>query len=203
MKRHGVKPSDIDLVLISHLHGDHFNGLGYLMMEYLYESQPRAGKVTFAGPPGLEKRLYDLFAAMYKETDLTPIKPRVRFEVLKPNVTHKLHGIEVDTIRTPHTTKDVSLGFRLRLDGKIIAFTGDSGWTEQLFDLSNSADLFLCECTYFDSVYDFHLSYPMISANLDRFKSKRMILTHLGREVLDRADQIKLEMASDGMRIDL
>jgi ribonuclease BN (tRNA processing enzyme) len=64
------------------------------------------------------------------------------------------------------------------------------------------ADLFLCECTYFESAeLDFHMNYPLLAAKRESFEVARMVLTHVGREVLDRARDIKMEMAHDGMRI--
>jgi len=48
---------------------------------------------------------------------------------------------------------------------------------------------------------DFHINYPQLAANRDKFKVRRMCLTHLGREVLSREDEIALEMGYDGMKI--
>ena len=60
MKRVGLTPAALDVVLVSHLHGDHFGGLPFLILEYLYES-PRHRKLTLAGPPHLEERTWALF----------------------------------------------------------------------------------------------------------------------------------------------
>ena len=38
MKRAGVPTDAPDAVLISHLHGDHFAGLPFLFLEYLFEN---------------------------------------------------------------------------------------------------------------------------------------------------------------------
>ena len=60
----------------------------------------------------------------------------------------------------------------------------------------------MCECTYFDSAQlDFHMNYPQLAANRGRFDVGRLVLTHIGREVLDRESEVKLEMAFDGMKI--
>jgi ribonuclease BN (tRNA processing enzyme) len=108
----------------------------------------------------------------------------------------------VATIRTPHTKPDVSLALRVTVGGKSLAFSGDSGWTDELLGISAGADLFLCECTYFESNHlDFHLNYPIIERNHSRFTAKRMILTHLGREVLERRGDVGIEMADDLMKI--
>ncbi|MGZ6226769.1 MAG: MBL fold metallo-hydrolase, partial [Candidatus Binataceae bacterium] len=127
---------------------------------------------------------------------------KLRFVELEAGRTTRIGPVRVATIRTPHTKPDVSLALRITVDGKTLAFSGDSGWTDDLIGISAGADLFLCECTYFDSNHlDFHLNYPTIERNRGRFTAERMILTHLGREVLERRSDVGMEMAEDLMKI--
>ena len=202
MKRCAIAPGDIDLVLISHLHGDHFGGLPFLILEYMFET-PLRKNLVIAGPRHLEQRTWTLFHGMYPEFDTSKVARKLKFVVLEPGKSTRLGGFRVNTIRTPHTVKDVSLAFRIEAGGKQIVFSGDTGWTEELIPFSAGADLFLTECTYFQTKTDFHLSYPQIAANRGRFSARRMILTHIGREVLERMSEVEIEMASDGMTIDL
>jgi ribonuclease BN (tRNA processing enzyme) len=201
LKRAQINPADIDFVLISHLHGDHFAGLPFLMLQYMWES-PRKRMLTIAGPRRLEQRTRALFHNMYPGMNTHPLMRKVRFVELEAGRTTRVGPARVATIRTPHTKPDVSLGFRVTAGGRSLAFSGDSGWTEELVGLSAGADLFLCECTYFDSNHlDFHLNYPTIERNRGRFTAKRIVLTHLGREVLERMDDVGMETADDLMRI--
>jgi len=203
MKRMNFKPADIDLVLISHLHGDHFGGMPFLLLEYLYES-PRRKPLTIVGPRHLEERTWRLFRTMFPGTkpDLARLVSQLRFVVLEPECDKKIGPIRIRAMRTPHMKHDISLALRIAIAGKSIAFSGDSGWTEDLLPFVAGADLFLCECTYFDSTQlAFHMNYPQLEANRSRFDVGRMVLTHVGREVLDRNDEVTLEMAHDGMRI--
>ena len=202
MKRCAIAPGDLDLVLISHLHGDHFGGLPFLILEYLFETRLRKNLVI-AGPRRLEQRTWALFRGMYPEIDSSRVARKLKFVVLEPGKTTRLGRFRVSTIRTPHTVKDVSLAFRVEAAGKHIAFSGDTGWTEQLIPFTAGADLFLTECTFFQTQTDFHLSYPQIAANRERFSARRMVLTHVGREVLERMREVEIETASDGMTIDL
>jgi ribonuclease BN (tRNA processing enzyme) len=201
LKRARIDPADIDFVLISHLHGDHFAGLPFLMLQYMWES-PRKRMLTIAGPRRLEQRTRALFHNMYPGMNTHPLMRKVRFVELEAGRTARVGPARVATIRTPHTRPDVSLGFRVTAGGRSLAFSGDSGWTEELVDLSAGADLFLCECTYFGSSHlDFHLNYPTIERNRGRFTARRIVLTHLGREVLERIDDVGMETADDLMKI--
>lgn len=203
MKRMDFKPAALDMVLISHLHGDHFGGLPFFLLEYLYESTLRK-TLTIAGPRGLEESTWRLFRTMFPgiKPDLDRLVSKLRFVVLEPGCDVRIGRARLRAMRTPHMKRNVSLAFRLAVGGKTIAFSGDSGWTEEMLPFVAGADLFLCECTYFESTQlDFHMNYPKLDANRARFDVGRMILTHVGREVLDRDREVKLEMARDGMRI--
>lgn len=204
MKRQRISPAEVDVVLVSHLHGDHFAGLPFLILEYLYES-PRQRTLIVAGPPGLEQRTLTLFRDMYPDSDYVPLLPYLQFVELLPGLTAQLlPGLRVLPVAVPHTLSDISLGYRVEMGNRVVGFTGDSGWTDDLFQLSMGVDLFLCECTYFESSHlTFHLNYPQIVENLARFGARRILLTHIGREVLDRQSEIDLEMADEGMVIDL
>ena len=203
LKRARIDPVDLDSILISHLHGDHFAGLPFLMLQYMWES-PRKRILTIAGPRHLEQRTRALFHTMYPGMNTHPLMRKLRFVELEAGRTARVGSARVATIRTPHTKPDVSLALRVTVGGRSLAFSGDSGWTDELVGISAGADLFLCECTYFDSVkLKFHLNYPLLAANRDKFKVGRMVLTHLGREVLSRKDEIALEMGYDGMKIEI
>src|ERR1017187_9105307 len=203
LKSNGIAPDSFDLLLISHLHGDHFGGLPFLILDYMWET-PRKKMLTIAGPPRLEERTWLLMRTMFPHFELDKIKRKLKFVVLEPGSSTRLGKFKVRAIRSPHTKPDISLSLRIDGGGKSIVFSGDSGWNDDLVELSAGADLFLCECTYYESTeLDFHLNYPLLAANRDKFKVRRMVLTHLGREVLNRADEIAIEMGYDGMKIEI
>ena len=65
------------------------------------------------------------------------------------------------------------------------------------------ADLFLCECSTYETRLDIHVSYPEVAAEAAALGCGRVVLTHLGDEVLARASSLGLECATDGMTIEL
>lgn len=204
LKKYGISPAVLDFVIISHLHGDHFAGLPFLILEYKYESRLRK-TVVVAGPPKLEHRTRAMMRTMYPRMEVDAVRRKMRFVAIEPGTRMRLsRGSYLSAIRSPHTRYDVSLSLKLETGGKTIVFSGDTGWNEQLIDFSDGADLMICECTYYESSHrGAHINYRELKNNSDRFRVGRMILTHLGSEVLRRESEIEIETAFDGMKIEI
>lgn len=196
-------PADrIDLIAISHLHGDHFGGIPFLLLEYVYE-HPRTKPLLIAGPPGIEERVQALHRAMYRELAARKIPFPLHFHEFIPGQAEALYGAEFFPFRVPHQEKDISLGYRMIAGGKAILYSGDCGWNEDLVAHSQNTDLFICECCYFSTQTAFHISYPQITQQCRRLGSKRLILSHIGREVLERMAEVTIECAHDGLIIEV
>ncbi len=200
LKRQGLPPDTIDTVLLSHFHGDHFAGLPFLFLEYVYVA-PRRRPLKIAGPQGVESRVIRLFQAMYADSAAEPLPYSIEFIEAEPRKKFFLDGMEIHAFPAPHQEDPASLGYEILLDGRKIVYSGDTGWSEELVARAKDADLFLCECSFFESRLDTHLDYPRIAENLPRFGAKKIVLTHLGQEVLRRRAEVSLEMAYDGLVI--
>jgi ribonuclease BN (tRNA processing enzyme) len=202
LRQAGLTADDLDAVFISHLHGDHFAGLPFLFLAWLYES-PRERPVSIVGPPGTEGRVRELYRAMYKDLSSRPMPFEVRFVEVEPAKSRSFGQIDLLPFRVPHQENDVSLGFRLGIEGKTITYSGDTGWTEELVIHSQGSDLFICECCFYETRVDFHLDYPRILENRQRFGCRRLVLSHIGSEVHAHRRDLTLEIAHDGLIVDL
>jgi ribonuclease BN (tRNA processing enzyme) len=109
----------------------------------------------------------------------------------------------VEPFRVPHQEKEISLGLRVSIAGRTLLYSGDTGWTEELITHSQDTDLFICECCFFETRRSFHLDYPRIAEHHARFGTQRLILTHLGREVLARRNEVEIEVAAEGLVVDV
>jgi len=202
LKRGGIDATAIDLILISHLHGDHFCGLPFLFLEYLFE-RPRQRPLRIAGPPGTEERVHALFRAAYKELAAKPLPFALEFTEMPPDQPVTFGPVHVEPFRVPHQEREISLGLRVGVAGRTLLYSGDTGWTDELIVRSADTDLFICECCFFDTRVPFHLDYPRIADQRTRFGTKRLILTHLGREVLARRHEVDIELAAEGLTIEV
>ena len=203
LKRIGKDPGAIDFVLLSHLHGDHFGGVPFLFMEYRYE-KPRTRPITIAGPVETGERVPNLFAAYYEH--IAGAESGFPIEYVgfaSDGGVHDLLGVKVEPLPVPHVPELTCFAYRVTVGGKTILYSGDAAWTDDFLEHARDVDLFLCECSTFETRVPIHISYPEIAARADDLRCRRLVLTHLGSEPLAHLDNLTLECAEDGMTIDL
>src|SRR4029077_13564419 len=63
LKRLGIDPASIGTVVLSHLHGDHFGGLPWLILDGQFAKRTRPLEII--GPPGTTQRVNQAFEALY------------------------------------------------------------------------------------------------------------------------------------------
>lgn len=205
MRRLGLSPNDIDTVFVSHLHGDHFGGLPWFMIDAKYASN-RTRPLVVAGPKGIEARFITAAEALYPNT--TTVERGfdlifVEYEEQKPL---ELCGVTVTPFEVKHPSGAPPYALRFDVDGKVLSFTGDTGWVETLFAVARDADLLISECFQYDVTLPIHLDYKTIDANYEKLGAKRVLLTHMGQAMLaelGKVDTSRYLIAEDGMILDL
>jgi ribonuclease BN (tRNA processing enzyme) len=112
-------------------------------------------------------------------------------------------GLDVTAIRVPHYRIE-TYGFRVSDGSTTLAYSGDSGPSDQLAELARDADLFLCEATLERGVLDGeprgHLSAEEAIEAFEASGAKRLLVTHRPDE-LPLADA--LERAYDGLELEV
>lgn len=212
LARTGTAPDAIDAVFISHLHGDHYAGLPFLLLDALV-AHPRRGPLGVYGPPELEtstfavlELLYPTIAERVRErvpVRFAPLNPGDVVEVAAPGSKLQARGCRVTAFEVPHATALTCLAFRFELEDRVVAYSGDTAWTPALPHLAAGADLFVCEATLRDDPTPTHLSYRELLAHRHEFDARRILLTHLGPEMLDATVESPFELAQDGGRIEI
>jgi ribonuclease BN (tRNA processing enzyme) len=72
-----------------------------------------------------------------------------------------------------------------------------------LLKASANADLFICEAYFFEKKVKFHLDYQTLAQRWAELTCKRIILTHMSNDMLDRLEEVNAEVAYDGLKIEL
>ena len=102
-----------------------------------------------------------------------------------------------------HFAGDPAYHLRVEVAGRTVTYSGDTGWSEALIPAARDADLLIAECFFYDKEIDFHMNYRRFMAERDRLGARRIILTHLGEEMITRHTDLEGEFAKDGLTIEL
>ena len=199
LQRSGLSAADIDTVIISHLHGDHFSGIPFLMLDGKYGTK-RSKPLTLIGPAGLQPAVERLAAVLYPGTFDNPLDFEVRYVELDETSIVTGSSYQLQPLSVRHGRSEHVYGVRLQVTDRLIAYSGDTEWNDNLPLLATGSDLFIVECCGFQPLPS-HLDYQTLCAHLDDLDSRRLVLTHLGRDMLDHLAEVKLETLSDGQII--
>jgi ribonuclease BN (tRNA processing enzyme) len=202
MKRGNVVRENIDVILITHFHGDHFAGLPFLLLDAQFTRRSRP--LIIAGPEGIEMRLTQAMEAMFENSSKTKQKFDLSIVTLRPEQTRELGALTVTPFPVVHgESGGPFLAYRVEAEGRTIAYSADTEWTETLVPLAHGADLFICEAYYFDRIVRNHLSLKTLEQHLPRIAPKKLVLTHMSDDMLARIGTLPYVAASDGMVVEL
>ncbi len=201
MKRFGVDPSLIDSVLITHLHGDHFGGLPFFILDAQFSRRTRP--LLLAGPPGLAARTREAMEALFPGSSGKKQKFALEFVELAEGAATVVGPLSVTAYGVAHSSGAPSYALRVACEGKVIAYSGDTEWTDSLVQAAREADLFICEAYFFEKKVRYHLDYQTLIDHRAELGCRRLILTHMNDDLVRRLEDVDIECAEDGKCIGL
>ena len=201
IKKAGVLPSAIETILVTHLHGDHFGGIPFFILDAQFSKRER--RLTIAGPPGLQARTREAMEVLFPKSSETQQRFPLEFVELAPNDVTQVGPLRVTAYPVVHFCGAPPYALRVECDGRSIAYSGDTEWTDNLVKASTGADLFVCEAYFFNKRVKFHLDYQTLAAHKAALTCRRLVLTHMSDDMLDRALGPGIEAAFDGMVVTL
>jgi ribonuclease BN (tRNA processing enzyme) len=200
MKRWGVAPATIDVIVITHLHGDHFGGLPFFLLEAQLVSK-RTRPLRLVGPPGLETRVRAAMEVFFPGSEQLQPRFAVTFHELAPAVPINLGSLVVTAQEVIHASGAPAYAVRVECAGKAIGYSGDTEWTDALRTIADNADLFICEAYFFDKPVKYHLDYQTLASHRAELRCKQLIVTHMSEDMLSRVQSLDVEYAEDGKQI--
>ena len=202
LKRLGIVREAIDLILITHFHGDHFGGLPFLLLDAQFTR--RARPLVIAGPQGIETKLANLMEALFERSSKTKQRFDLSVVALEPEQSRTFGEVKVTPYPVVHgESGGPFLAYRIETDGRVITYSADTEWTDALIPAARGADLFIAEAYYFDKIVKNHLSLKTLEAHLPEINAKRLVLTHMSDDMLVRLGELPYTAAEDGMTVQL
>jgi len=202
LRRLKIDRSEIDAILVTHFHADHFGGIPLFLLAAQHEDR-RTHPLVIAGPAGIERKVRELAASMGHPIDGRDVGFSVSYQELEVGGTAAIGPVKTRAFATHHDPASCPQGLIVEAENRRIAYSGDTGWFDDLPQQVAGCDVFICECTLHEPVFEFHLDIETLVAKRDQFDCGRMLLTHLGAEMSDRRGKLEIETADDGLTVAL
>ncbi len=198
----GIDRGEIDAILVSHFHGDHFGGIPAFLLAALYEDQ-RTAPLRIAGPPDTEGHVRALAEAMGYGLSDRELSFPLFFDTVPTDGAIEVGPVRARSFETVHQPQTCPHGLVVDTGDTVVGYSGDTGWFDDLPRHVSGVDLFVCECTYHTDSFEYHLNYEELLQRKPSFDCGRVILTHLGVQMADRRGRCEFETADDGLVVKL
>src|SRR5215217_1121597 len=128
----GVDPNTIDGVILTHLHGDHFGGLPFFLLAAQFLTR-REKPLLIAGPTGTQERVLAAMEVFFPGSSKTKWRFDLKVEEMTTGVPYEKLGFDIQTTEVLHYSGAPSTAVRLSNRERILAYSGDTEWTDALF----------------------------------------------------------------------
>ena len=197
LKRFAIDPNSIDGIFLTHLHGDHFGGLPFFILDAQLVSR-RTTPVLVAGPPGLPRRLPGAMEAFFPGSSGAKRKFEIELREMESQVPFLAGVARVTPFIGLHPSGDNAYSLRFEVGGKVIACSGDTEWTDALAEAARGADLLVAEAYCFEKKIPFHLDYRTLMERSAGLGIRRTVITHMSDDMLAKAGHVVCDVADDG-----
>jgi ribonuclease BN (tRNA processing enzyme) len=203
LKRFGIDRDAIDTILLTHFHGDHFGGIPFFILDAQFVGK-RTRPLTLVGPPGLPGWYTRAMETPFPGSSTKQQKFPLSFREVEIGQTTEIGSLRVAAFHVRHDERaGPCLAYRIAVEGRVIAFSGDTEWTDALVDVGREADLFICEAYVRNHAIKGHMSLATLEQHLPEIRPKRLVLTHLSEDMFAHRRDVPYQSAEDGMVIEL
>ena len=173
MHRLGIDPGRIEALFLTHFHGDHVLGLPTFL---LYRAFVHSGPLVVVGPPGVEERLERLLHLAWGD-EWPGFRASIGLSYQEAGASGEVAGVRYETVKLEHGEQDCR-GYRLHMDGRILAYAGDTTATPPLDELVRGASVAITEATGPDGG-GVHTSWDQAQALAARHPGTRFLFNHV------------------------
>ena len=205
MTQLGLDAGDVDVVFVSHLHGDHYSGLVWFVL-HAQHIKRRTRPLAVVGPRGIQRRYETLAEALFPGTSDKQLPFELQFYEHVESTPFDWGDVVCSVAEVVHPSGAPSYGLRVEIDDKVLSFSGDTEWVDALIGLSDSADLHINECFGYDKALRYHTNWMVLREKLPLMSARKIVLTHMNDEMLANVgavDDPRVIISKDGLQLDI
>ena len=162
----------------------------------------RSRKLTIIGPQGTKDRISAAIEVLFPDLKHTVWNFPLDVIEIEAGSEEVIGDLSVSSYLVDHPSGAPSLAYRLESRGKVLAFSGDTSWTDALIEIADGADLLIAECHGYRPNGIHHLDWQTLNDRKDQLRARRILLTHMSDSMLSRLETLErgqFEFAEDGL----
>ncbi|MGI8424635.1 MAG: MBL fold metallo-hydrolase [Chloroflexota bacterium] len=179
-----IDPNELEAVVISHHHGDHFLGLPFLLLHWKWKGRVRPVKIV--GP----RRTRELATRIVNDVFPGALGGSYEIEWIEaePERCLTLGQLTVEPVEVQHDPElSQTLGYAATVGGRRFGYTGDTIFCPAVVQLARHSEVLVSECASRDLSIPVHMNLvddmPRVRAALA--PDAHLILTHISPDVDD------------------
>ncbi len=177
LQQNNIPSNEIDAVLITHYHGDHFAGLAAFLLALRYTS-PQKKQLLIIGAEDVKRKVYELIKVLYPGSEKIFKLLDIKFQTITESF--YIGETLVNAIPMLHSVESLPFGFILNCNSVKIGFSGDTCWHKGVEELITKADSVFLECNLAVKVGKGHISVEELEeSELIQSRKDHIYLTHL------------------------
>jgi len=173
--------SELDSIIITHLHGDHYFGLPFLLIEYLFHKRDKPLKIY--GPVELEERTNELLKLAYADTPPKELieNSKPEFHIIYSGSTIEMgNGYKFKFVKVKHGQTE-TYGFHFEFSGTAGFYSADTEYVTEIDNIISDVDFCILDGTTYNFSIPGHMSYMEIKEIVSKYPDLITLIVHRSR----------------------
>lgn len=192
IKQMGYSMADIENCLITHLHGDHFADIPFLLIDRGGENTQNP--LNIYGPQGLESKIKELYDILVFPIDFETAKEKAKVKFVEfKKLEHKsIDGKNfVTSFEVEHGNCKPAYGYIVERDNYKIGFSGDSAYCESVSQIVEQSDIAILDMCFIEAK-KVHMGVEEVVKIAKSYPNKKFATTHMQEDARKEAKGKKI-----------
>lgn len=205
IKKLGYNTEEIESILITHLHGDHFFDIPFFMLDrYFYKND---NLVSIYCPKGTKEKVKSLFDIGFPG-DFDRINDAINVKFIEFDGESRIEGKDFVAYSkyVQHGKFKPAYGYIINLNNKKVGFSGDSNLCDAIEDIVSKTDISILDMSHAQNVSNAHMGIEDIIYLCNKYKSKTIISTHMHEFTKEQALNLNIRnfvLGKDNLKISI
>lgn len=178
-ERLGLKVKDLEYVVISHYHADHFYDIPNLLIGKKIRNE--LDKVLYiVGPTGIKDKVTKLMQFSFGDQGSIEEYANVRFIEMNPNDIIEFNNYSLIAYELIHGECHPNYGYIIKKDNISIGYTGDTSLCENFYSMCDRANYMMVDTTISNESNKVHIGLNSLKECASKYNNCKFYAVHRG-----------------------